>query len=1063
MVKTLLLYDGKMSSAERIAKKLCYIIGNARVAEITEAPEDLSPYGGFCFVFNFYGSLTTGKTKNFLVANRELLSEKRIALVGIGFSDLGYAKYIVDMQEVVGDGEITALFISNENQTVSAGYEVGRFMRAAVRKMDDGELLSEIEKYIRAHSTMALASAADGYVRCTPVAYSYLDQVFYVLTKGGNKFRGIFVNDKVSLAIFDPNPAGGMGSGLQVYGSAQAVPTDSAEYEVIMAAKKLTPEILESMGVTQFLLKITPLKYEFRNEAFEAAGYDALQELNTTFQLKNWEAGAAYAEMEERRLEALKRAAEAEAEEAAEEEAPVPEEEKAEAAAPVQLPEEEADAEVFAEDAQEEDKRYRFFGGGLKKLIEEEEDEGFDFDEEEAEEATAEEAASEEEEPGFVDEAEEEATEAEALAEEASEEEPKDWFAEEEETVPEAADDVFSIHIADPEEFLTREEQEQVRAARQKAAEAARAEGEALPAEAEEPAEEEAAEEPEERIVYIEEEPESEEPFCTGEVLTKEQKTLVLPADPLHEDASSVEITGVEYDRAAYEKKETVSPEAEDVLPADPQQEHDLWLHPEGAPKEPGEEFPDEPEEEFAETVDPGKDPEAKEHEGFVIFGEAEEEAEEPETAPAAAEEEATETGADTAAEEPEERIVYIEEEPESEEPFYTGEVLTKEQKTLVLPADPLHEDASSVEITGVEYDRAAYEKKETVSPEAEDVLPADPQQEHDLWLHPEGAPKEPGEEFPDEPEEEFAETVDPGKDPEAKEHEGFVIFGEAKEGAEEAAEAKESFFREAEDLGEYEEVSYIADEPEDGELEGEASDEYGEESEEEDFEEYDDYDEESEEDFEEYDDYDEESEEEESEEEESEEEEFEEYDDYDEESEEEDFEEYDDYDEESEEDFEEYDDYDEESEEEEFEEYDDYDEASEAEDSGEYGEEDGEDFDTDDLGEEDDEYERRRAARKARNSEKAMGWKERLLKFFHLNETEEKEADEEEEEDEEDDYEEYGEEEKPETYSAFGYDRDFEDEYDEDEELLHAIPRGKSGSVSSRFSDDDDDDELDL
>ena len=852
MVKTLLLYDGKMSSAERIAKKLCYIIGNARVAEITEAPEDLSPYGGFCFVFNFYGSLTTGKTKNFLVANRELLSEKRIALVGIGFSDLGYAKYIVDMQEVVGDGEITALFISNENQTVSAGYEVGRFMRAAVRKMDDGELLSEIEKYIRAHSTMALASAADGYVRCTPVAYSYLDQVFYVLTKGGNKFRGIFVNDKVSLAIFDPNPAGGMGSGLQVYGSAQAVPTDSAEYEVIMAAKKLTPEILESMGVTQFLLKITPLKYEFRNEAFEAAGYDALQELNTTFQLKNWEAGAAYAEMEERRLEALKRAAEAEAEEAAEEEAPVPEEEKAEAAAPVQLPEEEADAEVFAEDAQEEDKRYRFFGGGLKKLIEEEEDEGFDFDEEEAEEATAEEAASEEEEPGFVDEAEEEAAEAEALAEEASEEEPKDWFAEEEETVPEAADDVFSIHIADPEEFLTREEQEQVRAARQKAAEAARAEGEALPAEAEEPAEEEAAEEPEERIVYIEEEPESEEPFCTGEVLTKEQKTLVLPADPLHEDASSVEITGVEYDRAAYEKKETVSPEAEDVLPADPQQEHDLWLHPEGAPKEQGEEFPDEPEEEFAETVDPGKDPEAKEHEGFVIFG-------------------------------------------------------------------------------------------------------------------------------------------------------------EAKEGAEEAAEAKESFFREAEDLGEYEEVSYIADEPEDGELEGEASDEYGEESEEEDFEEYDDYDEESEEDF------------------------------------------------------EEYDDYDEESEEEEFEEYDDYDEASEAEDSGEYGEEDGEDFDTDDLGEEDDEYERRRAARKARNSEKAMGWKERLLKFFHLNETEEKEADEEEEEDEEDDYEEYGEEEKPETYSAFGYDRDFEDEYDEDEELLHAIPRGKSGSVSSRFSDDDDDDELDL
>ena len=53
MIKTLLIYDGRMSSAERIADKLCYLIGNAMVSEITEAPSDLTPYDGFCFVFNF--------------------------------------------------------------------------------------------------------------------------------------------------------------------------------------------------------------------------------------------------------------------------------------------------------------------------------------------------------------------------------------------------------------------------------------------------------------------------------------------------------------------------------------------------------------------------------------------------------------------------------------------------------------------------------------------------------------------------------------------------------------------------------------------------------------------------------------------------------------------------------------------------------------------------------------------------------------------------------------------------------------------------------------------------
>ena len=55
MANTLILYDGKLSSTERVANSLGMIIGNVCIAEISEAPEDISPYDGFCFIFNFYG------------------------------------------------------------------------------------------------------------------------------------------------------------------------------------------------------------------------------------------------------------------------------------------------------------------------------------------------------------------------------------------------------------------------------------------------------------------------------------------------------------------------------------------------------------------------------------------------------------------------------------------------------------------------------------------------------------------------------------------------------------------------------------------------------------------------------------------------------------------------------------------------------------------------------------------------------------------------------------------------------------------------------------------------
>ena len=94
MANTLILYDGRQSSAERVANAIGYIIGNVRIAEIGDSPDDIAVYDGFCFIFNFYGALTAGKTKSYLLKNREGLRGKRVAFVGLGFSDSGYTKYV---------------------------------------------------------------------------------------------------------------------------------------------------------------------------------------------------------------------------------------------------------------------------------------------------------------------------------------------------------------------------------------------------------------------------------------------------------------------------------------------------------------------------------------------------------------------------------------------------------------------------------------------------------------------------------------------------------------------------------------------------------------------------------------------------------------------------------------------------------------------------------------------------------------------------------------------------------------------------------------------------------
>ena len=306
MIKTLLIYDGRMSSAERIADKLCYLIGNAMVSEITEAPSDLTPYDGFCFVFNFYGAVSAGRTRAYIARHIDELGGRRIIMVGIGFSDLGYTKFVSDSELMTGVGSISGIFISSEAETLRVGYEISRILHEPVHEVEEHKLQDKIEDFIRQHRSLALATAASGYLRCTPLAYMYLDHVFYVITEGGYKFRGILENGDASAAIYDELPEDGSRiASLQILCKAAPVPVGSDEYYTAMAAGGMTKDKLDAMPITLFLLKIVPLRYEYLDTDLAREGYDTKQILDTEFRRKTWEAGAAYASAEEAREAAM--------------------------------------------------------------------------------------------------------------------------------------------------------------------------------------------------------------------------------------------------------------------------------------------------------------------------------------------------------------------------------------------------------------------------------------------------------------------------------------------------------------------------------------------------------------------------------------------------------------------------------------------------------------------------------------------------------------------------------------------------------------------------------------
>lgn len=147
-------------------------------------------------------------------------------------------------------------------------------------RMEPEALLKEIEAFIGSHNTLALATAGtDGFVRCTPVEYTYLEGCFWILSEGGLKFRGLESNPNAAAAIYDSYRGFGRLGGLQIMGTVSVIEPWSEDYLKLLAFKHLPEQQLRRLPSPMHLLCLKPASYDYLSSALKDKGFATRQHL----------------------------------------------------------------------------------------------------------------------------------------------------------------------------------------------------------------------------------------------------------------------------------------------------------------------------------------------------------------------------------------------------------------------------------------------------------------------------------------------------------------------------------------------------------------------------------------------------------------------------------------------------------------------------------------------------------------------------------------------------------------------------------------------------------------
>jgi hypothetical protein len=282
MKTTIFICESLSGDPGRAASILSSIIGNTRIYTPGDAPA-APKCTGIVLVFGSGRSDSSAAVLEYLAKIRPEIAEKPVAVIGVGPTRSEFSAIVEKVREITGKQEFETFF-SEGPLCVSALADIAEKFALIYRlpeKAMPGSILKEkIEEFVKSHNTLTLAAAKGDWVRCTPLEYIYLDGMFYIISEGGLKCKGLWQNENVSAAIYKEYTSMGDLKGLQITGKAAFVEPFGEEYTRVFSIKNIAPEKLLQLAVTLYLIRICPTKYEMLDSDFKNEGFDVKQSID---------------------------------------------------------------------------------------------------------------------------------------------------------------------------------------------------------------------------------------------------------------------------------------------------------------------------------------------------------------------------------------------------------------------------------------------------------------------------------------------------------------------------------------------------------------------------------------------------------------------------------------------------------------------------------------------------------------------------------------------------------------------------------------------------------------
>ena len=273
MARTLILYD----SGNPLLEKAADIAGCFASLVKCVTPETLSrPEEYYNWVLLCDGS--RGPSEQ-LLACLPAAGSKLVSLLTVGADVSGCHEKAEDMlkKPILHSAVLEPGWVQADGYCEPLLSALQSFMAcvdAPISVLPREELKERIDSFILAHDSCAFSCAAEGFVRNTALDFRYVDGKIYIVSEGGQKFRALLRDNRVSVLIYDSPKRGGSVTSVQIAGYARRLEMWSDEYVAALNKTWGNVEKHRASLIRLNVLEIVPTKIEYFSYTLRGKGVD---------------------------------------------------------------------------------------------------------------------------------------------------------------------------------------------------------------------------------------------------------------------------------------------------------------------------------------------------------------------------------------------------------------------------------------------------------------------------------------------------------------------------------------------------------------------------------------------------------------------------------------------------------------------------------------------------------------------------------------------------------------------------------------------------------------------